>query len=1239
MANLINNPNFLNRFLNRPYPKFGTSSDNWILHVPTDRDESQTDISEVEMVKDGRFQSVMRVDTSNYKKEWVRLLQEIDPGKIPFGKLFDISFDVMCRDNPHPVQWVGLVRTSSTKKYESLFRLRFADKASEKWINFSRQRVIDDYVEGEKYYIAISIEPGISELLLSNFSLAEAGTLPPEAAAVVPARRLTAAANAPYQTLLPHGPVSPAKGKPALGVISWSVSHNPLGRAYLLADMLKDDYDVELVGPLMPAWGKSVWEPVADSTAFPIHYFHADNFAQFILRSITFVKAHPYKIVVACKARFPSLFIGLLYKLIHEAAVVVDVDDLELAFFDTDSGLTLDELLATVKESDWDQPYAGLWTRYADSMLDLADGLTVSNPQLQKRFGGDIIVHARDEKVFDPKLYDRQATRADLGFKPSDKIVLFLGTPRPHKGLNEIGSALNEMEDKDVVFCIMGRIRQPEIRADLERFNHVRLALFGDQPFSRAAELVNIADVICVWQDESLITDNQFPAKLTDGMAMGVPILVRPVPPMKALLAQGAVIDVEREGLKTALTRILSDSSVRESQGKVARETYEREFGYHSVRPLLLAAVGKAVATRRPVPAAYARLITAIEHDLSIYPDDFAQLMSAISGTAPAQPGTTGVKSVKAVARPETKADVRLVALPQVRPQVKPQASSDPAVPAPSNPDLNLVQNPQFRRWQDDVHQAVTRRYQETAANWRVDFRSGTQPDMSVSLTEVPNIGGFSRAYGLRVHLGPIPSGGYARLIATLEDRRPAPGTYNFSCGLRTPLDATLGVLAIRELFLANLKTAPSGQMTLERLASVRKNTVVHHTTRLRNLPVTITAEMLARLGPDDRIALAFDFDGTGDIVIFEPELHAARPIPAAPEANQGLFEDDNIRSQLKMLKLSPLWQSGKPMSQFGQVPRARVTARRPGTTPFVQIVIPVYNAALDVEDCVRSILANTTSPFEIILSDDGSEAYTRDRLNDMAQSDPRVRLHTNVKNLGYTRNINQALQQTVADYVVLLNSDVIVSPGWIDKLYAALNASPDTAAAGPLSNAASWQSVPLTKSASEWAVNALFSGMSVDDMADLIGRLSRADYPVFPLLNGFCTMFRRRVLEEAGFFADDAFPMGYGEENDLCLRINRLGYCLRVADNAYVYHKKSRSFGVDRRKELSKKANVLLRKRHPEINFNALEASMRDCAPINTLRAGLIGAMQVEIEALQSSAPSEPAEDDFETLANVVSL
>lgn len=550
----------------------------------------------------------------------------------------------------------------------------------------------------------------------------------------------------------------------------------------------------------------------------------------------------------------------------------------------------------------------------------------------------------------------------------------------------------------------------------------------------------------------------------------------------------------------------------------------------------------------------------------------------------------------------------------------------DATFDALSEEELNaeLITNSLLDKWPAGLKVDAATRFQETAQGWLVDYRSGKPIKMAVSACEVSNVGANrGTTYGMRLHVEDIPADGYGRVIAILDERDLPPGPYFFNCGFRTPLDATWKKLVIPEIFLGKLTTYGEKRV-LNKVRTIKKRVQVDHTVQLKNVLINIPRGVGAA-GPDDQFCIVFDLVGQGDLVLFNAGLAKARKLPVIRDVKSGDFEDQNIAGQLKYLKLSPLWAPvpdvAPPVANAEEIQ----PVRGPALTPFVQIIIPVFNASADVDECVQSIIKHTSSPFEIILSDDSSNAFTIERLSLLAQRDPRVRVHLNDVNLGYTNNINQAIQQTVADCFVLLNSDTIVSPGWLDKMYAALNVSDDTAAVGALSNAASWQSVPQVKSGKEWAVNPLFDGVTVEAMARLIEDLSEQAYPEFPLLNGFCTMFRRRVLEEANFFADDAFPRGYGEENDLCLRAGDLGYKLRVADDCYVFHKKSRSFGAGQRKELSKKANVLLRKRHPHIAFDKLEAEMRDCIPINNLRRKLVEALQIELNSSPSPQTVAP--------------
>jgi GT2 family glycosyltransferase len=124
--------------------------------------------------------------------------------------------------------------------------------------------------------------------------------------------------------------------------------------------------------------------------------------------------------------------------------------------------------------------------------------------------------------------------------------------------------------------------------------------------------------------------------------------------------------------------------------------------------------------------------------------------------------------------------------------------------------------------------------------------------------------------------------------------------------------------------------------------------------------------------------------------------------------------------------------------------------------------------------------------------------------------------------------------------------------------------------------------------------------------MARLVEELSLKMFPEATLLNGFCTLMRRDVIEEVGFLDEAAFPMGYGEENDLCLRVRKAGYSLAIADHIYVYHVKSASFGSARRSELSKRGTAALHAKHPDVDMKATQRELAELTSLIELRKRL---------------------------------
>jgi GT2 family glycosyltransferase/glycosyltransferase involved in cell wall biosynthesis len=245
-----------------------------------------------------------------------------------------------------------------------------------------------------------------------------------------------------------------------------------------------------------------------------------------------------------------------------------------------------------------------------------------------------------------------------------------------------------------------------------------------------------------------------------------------------------------------------------------------------------------------------------------------------------------------------------------------------------------------------------------------------------------------------------------------------------------------------------------------------------------------------------------------------------------------------------------------------------------------VDIIVCVHNALDDVKRCLSSVIRFCRPPCRIIIVDDGSRDDTRDYLRSFCTIHRAV-LIRNDDARGYTLAANQGLRASIAGYSVLLNSDTIVSPGWIEKLLACAESDPKIGMVGPLSNTASWQSIPEILDNGDWATNPLPEGFTVTEMASLVAKYSAHVFPRISFLNGFCLMIRRAVINDIGIFDEEAFGRGYGEENDYCLRARNAGWHLAIADNAYVFHAQSKSYSHEKRKVLADHAGKQLSAKH----------------------------------------------------------
>lgn len=241
-----------------------------------------------------------------------------------------------------------------------------------------------------------------------------------------------------------------------------------------------------------------------------------------------------------------------------------------------------------------------------------------------------------------------------------------------------------------------------------------------------------------------------------------------------------------------------------------------------------------------------------------------------------------------------------------------------------------------------------------------------------------------------------------------------------------------------------------------------------------------------------------------------------------------------------------------------------------------VAIIVPVFNALKELKACINSVLDNTNNNYRLILINDcSSDAEVASFLNSLVGIG-NIEIYHNEENKGFTFTVNKGIRIAGSSDVVLLNSDTCVTPNWLTNLKLAAYSQDKSATATPFSNNAGAYSAPILGKE-----NIIPSGYSLNNWARAITQKSKRIYAEAPTGHGFCMYIRRDCIDEIGGLDEKAFPKGYGEENDFCMRAISKGWKNIVADSVYIYHVRSASFGAAKA-ELLKKGRAVVDQRYP---------------------------------------------------------
>lgn len=216
-------------------------------------------------------------------------------------------------------------------------------------------------------------------------------------------------------------------------------------------------------------------------------------------------------------------------------------------------------------------------------------------------------------------------------------------------------------------------------------------------------------------------------------------------------------------------------------------------------------------------------------------------------------------------------------------------------------------------------------------------------------------------------------------------------------------------------------------------------------------------------------------------------------------------------------------------------------------------IIIPVHLHGPSLDRCLSSIHKNTDFPYEVIIVGNNP---TQDVLDVIQRyhhvpTFPMYWIH-NKTNEGFPKAINAGLEycnaNSLGEYIVWLNSDVIVTPNWLSRLIRHLENAPLAGAVGPVSNyVLGSQQVPYPQEYGDLAFR-------IEQFAQMRKNKYPGTVVEIPYFIGFCAAMKRSLMNKLGPL-DEVFGIGNSEDFDYSLRIKDVGQKLYMAQDVFIYH------------------------------------------------------------------------------------
>lgn len=253
-----------------------------------------------------------------------------------------------------------------------------------------------------------------------------------------------------------------------------------------------------------------------------------------------------------------------------------------------------------------------------------------------------------------------------------------------------------------------------------------------------------------------------------------------------------------------------------------------------------------------------------------------------------------------------------------------------------------------------------------------------------------------------------------------------------------------------------------------------------------------------------------------------------------------------------------------------------------------IDLIVPVYNGFEYLENLFKGI-ERTKVPYRLFVVDDCSpDERVLPLLRNYAKGRENVTLIENKENLGFVATVNKALKHT-KNHVALINTDVILPTGWLERLMTPILEDDTIASTTPYSNSATICSFP-----NFCENNDIFLGLDVEDIDHYFAKI-KPRYVEMPTGVGFCMGMNRKAIKKVGALDAKTFYKGYGEENDWCQRAIRKGFRNVQVENLFAWHKHGGSFASEDKQRYIDRNLQIIGERYPTYHSDVAKFIAQD--------------------------------------------